>query len=296
MVNTTGKNLFIGVMLLITSFISLNTFAESSVWKVSKGGDHVFIGGTVHILPVSEFPLPKEFDIAYKESDSIVLETKLPDASDTAFQMKMMQQMAYGNGKTINDFLSKRTQKKLSQYLTNLGVDMMMFERFKPGFLVTMLAMLEAQQAQLSGEGVDIFYSKQASRDKKSIAYLESAEFQMDMIANMGKGNEDRFIQSNLEQMKDFKAMFLGLLKAWRAGDMKQLDKLAIKPMQDDPKTIKILLTDRNRNWIPHIERMFADNGKGSKKEFVLVGVAHLVGKDNVLALLKAKGYRIKQL
>ena len=129
---------------------------------------------------------------------------------------------------------------------------------------------------------------------------MESAEFQMNMIAGMGIGDEDRFIQSNLEQMKDFKVIFLGLLKAWRAGDMKQLNKLAIKPMQDDPKTIKTLLTDRNRNWIPHIERMFSGNSKSgtksSDKEFVLVGVAHLVGEKSVLALLKAKGYRVEQL
>ena len=296
MIKNTSKYLFLATALMMMSLSSVTALAKSSVWKVSKGNDHIFIGGTVHILPASEFPLPTEFDKAYNKSDSIVLETKLPDADDTAFQMKMMQKMSYGNGKTIADFLSKRTHQQLGKYISGLGVDIAMFERFKPGFLVTMLAMIEAQHAQLSGEGVDIFYSKKASRDNKAIEYLESADFQMNMIAEMGIGDEDRFIKSNLEQMKDFKAMFLGLLKAWRAGDEQQLNKLAIKPMQDDPKTIKTLLTDRNRNWMPHIERMFAGNGKSSDKEFVLVGVAHLIGDKNLLALLKAKGYRVEQL
>lgn len=296
MIKSTCKHFFIAVSLLAISLASITAQAQSSVWKVSKGGDHIFIAGTVHILPPSEFPLPVEFDKAYKQSDSIVLETKLPDASDTAFQMKMMQQMAYGNGQTISDFISAKTQQKLSQHISALGVDLAMFEHFKPGFLVTMLALLEAQKAQLSGEGVDIFYSKQAKADKKNIAYLESADFQVNMIANMGIGNEDRFIKSNLEQMKDFKTMFLALLKAWRAGDETQLNKLAIEPMLDDPKTIKTLLTDRNKNWLPHIERMFAGNGKSSDKEFVLVGVAHLAGDKSVLALLKAKGYRVEKL
>jgi len=295
MIKNTSKYLFLATALLM-SLTSVTALAKSSVWKVSKGNDHIYIGGTVHILPASEFPLPTEFNEAYNKSDSIVLETKLPDAGDTAFQMKMMQKMSYGNGKTIGDFLSKRTHQQLGKYISGLGVDIAMFERFKPGVLVTMLAMIEAQHAQLSGEGVDIFYSKQASRDSKGIAYLESADFQMNMIAEMGAGNEDRFIKSNLEQMKDFKSMFLGLLKAWRAGDEQQLNKLAIKPMLDDPKTIRTLLTDRNRNWVPHIERMFAGNGKSSDKEFVLVGVAHLIGDKNLLALLKAKGYRVDQL
>jgi uncharacterized protein len=290
------NQLFIAASLLAMSFVSLTVQAESSVWKVSKGNDHVFIGGTVHILPTSEFPLPKEFEQAYKESDSLVLEAKLPEASDADFQMKMMRQMTYNNGKTISSFLSTKTQQQLNDYVLSLGVNLAMFEHFKPGFLVTMLALLEAKKAQLSGEGVDIFYSKQANRDNKSIAYLESAEFQMNMIADMGIGDEDRFIKSNLEQMKDFKAMFTGLLKAWREGDDKQLNKLAIMPMKDDPKTFKKLLTDRNRTWISHIDRMFADDGKSTDKEFVLVGVAHLAGDKSVLTLLKTKGYRVEKL
>ncbi|OUR80100.1 TraB/GumN family protein [Colwellia psychrerythraea] len=296
MIKSTYKHLFIGATLIAMSFVSLTAHAQSSVWKVSKGNDYIFIGGTVHILPPSELPLPKEFDQAYKQSDSIVLEAKLPDASDAEFQLNMMQQMTYSNGKTISSFLSTKTQQKLSQYVSSLGVELAMFEHFKPGLLVTMLALLEAKKAQLSGEGVDIFYSKQANRDNKGIAYLESAEFQMNMIANMGIGDEDRFIKSNLEQMTDFKAMFLGLLKAWRVGDEQQLNKLAILPMKDDPKTFKKLLTDRNQTWISQIERMFAGNGKSTDKEFVLVGVAHLAGDKSVLALLKAKGYRVEKL
>ena len=296
MIKSTYKYLFIVASLITISFVSLTAQAQSSVWKISKDNDHIFIGGTVHILPPSELPLPKEFDQAYKQSNSIVLEVKLPDASDTDFQMNMMQKMAYSNGNTINDFLSAKTQQKLSQYVATLGSDLAMFEHFKPGFLVTMLVLLEAKKAQLSGEGVDSFYSKQASRDNKGIAYLESAEFQMNMVANMGVGNEDSFIKSNLDQMKNFKAIFLDLLKAWRVGDEQQLNKLTIMPMKDAPKTFKKLLSDRNQTWISHIDRMFADNGKSTDKEFVLVGVAHLAGDKSVLSLLKAKGYRVEKL
>jgi uncharacterized protein YbaP (TraB family) len=290
MIKSISQQLFITTSIIAMSLASLAVQAQSSVWKVSKGNDHIFIGGTVHLLPVSEFPLPKEFNQAYSKSDSIVLETKLPDASDTDFQM------TYGQGQTISDFISVKTKQKLSQYISSLGINLTMLEHFKPGFLLTMLAQFEAQKAQLSGEGVDIFYSKKASRDNKSIAYLESVEFQLEMISNMGIGDEEHFIKSNIRQMEDFKKMFLAVLKAWRVGDEHQLNTLAIGPMKEDPKTLKQLLTDRNKNWIPDIERMFTDTGKSSDKEFVLVGVAHLVGDKSVLALLKAKGYRVEKM
>jgi hypothetical protein len=280
------------ITVIFASLMSAQVWAESSVWKVTKGNDYIFIGGTVHILPPSEFPLPAEFEQAYKKSDAIVLEAKLPDPSDSSFQMKMMLTMAYSDGKTITEFISPKTQQQLSNYVTSLGADFAMFAGFKPGFLMTMLTMLEAQKSQLSGEGVDMFYSKKASTDNKAIEYFETADFQMNMIAQMGMGNEEKFVKSNLKQMQDFKSVFLGLLKAWRAGNTEQLNKLALEPMKEDPETVKLMLTDRNKNWIKDIDQMFTDNDK----EFVLVGVAHLVGEDSVLDLLKAKGYQISKI
>jgi len=294
------KNIWVTLVIVFTlitdSFFIGSVAAKSSVWKVSKGNDFVYIAGTIHILPPAEYPLPKAFNQAYKATSSLVLETKLPDESDMALQVQMMQAMMYKNGQNLKSVLSKRTYKKLQEYVAALGADLALFELFKPGALVSMLAMLEAQKAQLSGEGVDMHFNKRAIADNKSVAYFETVEFQMNMLANMGRGHEDKFIKSNLKQMADFKPMFLKLIKAWRRGDTDKLTRLAIKPMQDDPKTLKTLLTDRNRNWIPHIERMFDDNGNNSEKELILVGIAHLIGNDNVLSLLKNKGYRVDQL
>lgn len=286
------KRLCILASLFVTSTLPFTILAESSVWKVSKGGNHIFIGGTIHILPPAEFPLPKEFEQAYKLSDTIVLEAELPDESDTAFQMKMMKQMAYSDGTKIANVITKKTYKNLKEHFVGLGVDIKMFEHFKPGFLVTVIALLEAQKAGFSGEGVDIFYSKKATMDNKKLEYFESVEFQMNMIERLGKGSEDSFIQTNLEQMKDFDSLFAGLLSAWRTGDERKLIKLAITPMESDPKSLKVMLTDRNRNWIKDIVPMFSDNDR----EFILVGVAHLIGKNSVLNLLKAKGYRVEKL
>ena len=287
------KHRLLALSFMLSGMLSMGAQADSSVWKVSKNNDHVFIGGTVHILPPSAFPLPKEFAQAYEQTQSIVLETELPDPNDTGFQMKMMQQMSYPQGTNIQNFITPKTYQNLAEYVKSLGVDLAMLQQFKPGFLMTMLVLMETQKASLSGEGVDAFYSNKANTDKKPIAYFEDVSFQLNMIENMGAGDEEQFIQSNLTQMKDFKNTMLGLLDAWRVGNEQQLYELGIKPMQADPNTINTLLIDRNKNWIPQIEQMFNND---NNKEFILVGVAHLVGEDSVLDLLKAKGYQISKI
>jgi len=290
MANNSIKQAFMIASLLI--LCTTQVWAKSSVWKVTKGNESIYIGGTVHILPPTAFPLPKEFDKAYQDSDSIVLEAKLPDASDTDFQALMTQQMHYRNGKSINDFLSKSTQQQLNRYVASLGEELFRFEHLKPGFLLSMFTLLEVQRAGLSGEGVDVFYSQKAQQDNKPIAYFETTAFQINMIASLGIDNEEAFIKSNLEQMQGFEEMFKALLTAWRAGNEPQLINLAITPMASDAASVTMLLTDRNKHWVQAINKMFADK----EKVFVLVGVAHLVGKNSVLALLKAQGYDVQPL
>jgi len=292
MKGSTLKKFSLVTTLLASSLISQHAAAESSVWKVSKGGDHVYIGGTVHILPASQFPLPEEFITAYKNTDTIVLETKLPDPNDQAFQAKMMAQVSYKDGKKLTDVLTKETYQALADYIAGFGQDINQLAGFKPGFIVMMMAMMEAQRAQLSGDGVDAYFNQLATKDKKAPEYFESVDFQLKMLADMGKGDENSFVKLSLSQMDEFKSMFNKLLPAWRTGDSEKLAELVIKPMQDDLKSFKALITDRNKNWIPQIEKMFTDNDR----EFVLVGVGHLIGNDSVLQLLKAKGYQIEKI
>jgi len=282
----------------VTSFISACLFcsvasADSSVWKVSKGDDHVYLGGTIHILPISEFPLPEEFTTAYKNSDAVILETKLPDPADTSFQAKMMEKVAYTNQQKLSTKLSSETFKALENYLAPFGINLKELDGFKPGLIVSMMAMMEAQRSGIAGEGVDAYYNQLAAKESKPLEYLESMDFQLDLLANMGAGDEEALIKSTLEQMDEFNEIFKKLIPAWRAGDEALLAELVIKSMkEDDPSSFKTMMTDRNHNWIPHIEKMFNDNDK----EFILVGVGHLVGEESVIDLLKQKGYQIDKL
>ena len=287
-----NKLTIIATVFLLFSGSNFQAQAKSSVWKVTKNNDHIYLAGTVHILPPSEFPLPQEFEQAYKQADELVFETKLPDESDIAFQTKMMQALTYSGDKKLSDVITKQTLSDLSTYATELGADIMMFDKFKPGLLLTFLTMMEAQRAGISGEGVDAYFSKLALKDGKALSYLESVDFQMNMMAQMGVGYEDTFLQQNMEDFENFADLLYSLIKAWRLGDTQALNRLAVEPMKKDPQSMKLILNDRNTNWIPHIEKMFQDDNK----ELVMVGAAHIVGEKGLIKLLENKGYKVEQL
>jgi uncharacterized protein YbaP (TraB family) len=52
------------------------------------------------------------------------------------------------------------------------------------------------------------------------------------------------------------------------------------------------IIVDRNRRWLPQIEKII-EHGDPT---LVIVGAAHLVGKDGVIELLKSRGYRVEQM
>ena len=66
------QNIVYSFVAILACVTGLN--AQSSVWKISKGDASVYLGGTCHILRKSDYPLPKEFEQAYAEADSLVFE------------------------------------------------------------------------------------------------------------------------------------------------------------------------------------------------------------------------------
>ena len=80
---------------------------------------------------------------------------------------------------------------------------------------------------------------------------------------------------------------------AWRDGDSDSLIAQLIELMETDyPDMYQALLVERNNRWIPVILKYFSTDDI----EFVLVGAAHLVGKDGLLETLESAGYSIEQL
>ncbi len=70
------------------------------------------------------------------------------------------------------------------------------------------------------------------------------------------------------------------------------MERLVLQDLKSEPKLYQRMLVDRNRDWLPKIEALFARRGHA----LVVVGAAHLIGPDGLLAMLRAKGYTIEQM
>jgi uncharacterized protein YbaP (TraB family) len=282
---------FIRPLTLCLALFTVNAAAATSVWKVSKGDDYIYLAGTVHLLPAREYPLPSAFADAYRQTDSLILEAPLPETM--AEQQQMLATLQYPAGQSLSKQLKPAVRAELEQYVQTLGMPFAMVDGYKPGFVAMQLTLLEMSKAGLSGDGVDKYFLTQAKSARKPLQYLETLEFQIELIGKLGADDPDAFIKMSLAEAKDSSVMLKKLIKAWRAGDMGFIEREVLqKAKQDDLSTYRLMFTDRNQRWLPQLQQMFQQPGH----ELVMVGAAHLPGEDGVLQLLQQAGFSLQQM
>ena len=134
------------------------------------------------------------------------------------------------------------------------------------------------------------FYDR-AQENNKSVQGLETAEYQISRFEGLTMEQQDHLLAETLKQLETEKTSITRLLDAWKSGDAPTVEKIVLADLKNDPVLYQRLLVERNRNWLPKIDDLFARKGRA----FVVVGAAHLVGPDGLLSMLKGKGYTIEQ-
>ena len=280
------------ILLLLICFLP-TVYAAAPVWQVTSGPYKFFLGGTIHLLRASDYPLPPAFAQAYQQSDTLVFETDIGKSQSDEFRQKMIQAVQLPQGASLEDYLKPQTLAALDQYLRDNGMNIEQFSGMKPSMVSMTLTIMELRKLGAGETGVDAHFFSQAMTDHKPILALESIQQQIDFIASMGQGQEDLMIQQTLEDNRTMLSLFNEMVGNWRIGNEAQLKALFIDPMKDKFAPIyRDLLVNRNNNWMPQLHQML----KTAETELVLVGSAHLVGPEGLLHLLRQAGYRITQL
>lgn len=285
------KKILLGIFLVFV--VCSQSFAESSVWKVQKGGSVMFLGGTCHVLRQSDFPLPAEFETAYASSDILVFETDIGKFSDMSTQQKLMVKAMYADGSTVDKHLSAGTYGMLEDYCTANSIPLSSLKQFKPSIIAVTMVVIELAKFGAAQDGVDMLFYQSGIRDNKLVVGLETIDEQIDFIVGMGQGNEDEFITYTIEDLKSIKQDYEALVAAWKEGNVEKLYDLVVSEIKTKmPRLYKTLLTDRNDKWLPVIDSYL----ETPEREYILVGVGHLVGPEGVIEALRQKGCKVEKL
>jgi uncharacterized protein YbaP (TraB family) len=280
--------------LLIVGLLGcLGAQAQSPVWALKGTHNTVYLAGSVHLLKKEDTSLPPSFERAYASAKTLVMEVDIDDVDSPAAQALVLQKGMFADGSTLRDSIGAARFDRVAAEAQRLGLPIEGLQQFEPWAVALTLTQLEYLQLGFDpDEGVERQLGRRAHADGKQIQGLETLEQQIDILASLSKEDQAAFLEQTVTEMHDADRETQEILAAWRSGNAAKLAALMSRDFQSFPSLYRALVTDRNRRWLPQIERLL----KSEQNYLVIVGALHLVGDGGLLQLARAEGLEPRPL
>lgn len=253
-------------------------------------GATIYLLGSVHLLSPDAAKLPAAVDSAFACARFVAFETSLDSLQ--AHGMELLALARNAPGTTLRSQLTPAGAAKADSLLKAYGASVDQFAPFKPWFVTLFMTQRAIQLAKFQAElGVDAQINARAHEANKPVTGLESVDFQLHLFDSFTPAEQEQMLLST-SSPDSSAANLVSIKDAWLTGNTAKLDSVLNKSTKESPSLFEKLVVARNKSWIPRLDSML----QGSDDGLVVVGAAHLVGAQGVLAMLKAKGYSIEQL
>ena len=262
------------------------------IWKIERNGRTGWLVGSIHSLPSDFYPLPVSMTDAFSQSDMLVEELDINEATNPITAAMMLAKATFPPGTTLSSQLSPETLAKATAALPKFGLDIQVVQQFKPWMVSMMIEALRLQRLGFDPAfGIDKHFQDAAAKAGKQFQALETATEQLSFLDGLSARTQDLMLRESVDGPdEEFTKTINALTGAWRAGDAAALEKLALMDVKQAQEVYDSLIVGRNRQWIPKIDACVQ-----ARKCFVVVGAAHMVGPDGLVALMKQKGYSAAQ-
>ena len=283
------KRAFVLVLLFV---VCNSSFAgKLPIWEIEGNSNRILLMGSVHFLRPADYPLPEGMTAAYEQADQLYMEIDM-DTLDPMQAQVLLTTMGTG-GNTLNEALSAENYREATKRADELGIPLMLFDQFEPWFAALSITQLRMMQLGFDPSwGIETRLTAQATADGKTISGLETLEEQLGFLDRLDNNTQQQFLLQSLEDAATLEEQVDSIVAAWRSGDTATLEELMLEGFRSAPGLEDALLVQRNRNWIRPIMQL----QNQSDNYLVIVGAMHLIGRDSVVAMLKNKGVKVRQL
>ena len=290
------RSLAVATAALVALVLTMPLIAASPsfLWKVTTpAGRSLYLAGSLHLLSSEYYPLAPAFDERFAEADLLVEELDMAEMAAPASQMLMLQRGMMPAGQTLESVLAPDTLEAVKSKAAELGLPFAPLQLFKPWALALTLQGMEWQKAGYDANlGLDKHFYDTAREKGLQVQGLETLAFQIGQFDGLSMPLQDRMLAESLKEMATASAQVGEMARAWKAGDAVAIEKIVLADLKSEPQMYDRLLVARNRTWLPKLDALLTR----PKPAFVVVGAAHLVGPDGLLAAFKAKGYTVTQM
>jgi len=260
------------------------------LWSIESEKNTVYLLGSVHALTKEAYPLDERMEKAYSGSACIMFEADMTGIALPETRMKMISAGTYSDGTTLKQHISKETYGILKHKVDAAGMSMEQFDTLKPWLCAVTLSGMELRRMGFDPAlGIDSYFFTRARQDKKDLIFLESPDYQIDLIAGVLEDRPEDLLKQTIAELEVIETMSADMLSAWESGDAAKMESIVSMSLKDYPRIHDTLFVQRNTDWTAQIEKLIGRD----KNVLVIVGAGHLVGEKGVLNQLRKRGYTI---
>lgn len=264
--------------------------AKPAIWRLERGDASLYLLGSVHLLPDNINWYGGSIEQIVNDADEVVFEVHLTPEKESRSTQIVLANGIFQNGDTLNNHLEPEEYETLISLAQSYGIPGSAISSFKPWYASIVLSVSAiVKQGWNPNSGVDKSIEKIAAVQNKTISELETVEFQMSTLYDHPLDVQAAMLKDTLVQLKDINAVTLEMVDAWASGDAERMNVAFLEPMKLQEEIYEKLVLQRNSNWIPVIEKLFAKD----QVTLVVAGVAHFIGDDGVIGMLEEKGYKV---
>ncbi|BDA86797.1 hypothetical protein Sa4125_43390 [Aureimonas sp. SA4125] len=258
--------------------------------------------GTMHLSDKRLAPGPRA-RAEFRAAETLVIETteSLDPAATTAALLARPDLLYLPQGQTMGDRLTAPQAAAVAEGLERRGVPPASVETLQPWFLAVslMLPACETQRLARRERPLDLALAALAKAEGKPVLGLESGAEQLEALASMSMDLQVSSLLSTLALGDRLPDLFETMTLLYLGGRIALIAPLAEAILPPDSTAAardaaafeKRLVTDRNHLMAERLEPLLQRGGA-----FVAVGALHLPGDEGLVALLRAKGYRLTRL
>ena len=264
------------------------------LWEVSGDKGKAYLLGSIHLARPELYPLDETIENAFAQSGTLVVEVNLNDIDEGALQQKALFAGVYGDGRKLEHQLSPETLDELKWFLDARAIPFSPFNAMKPWLVAMAITAAEMLKKGYSPEfGIDKHFLSQAKAAGKPVRALESADFQIELLAGFPDDEQDRFLLYTIQQASETADVVEDMMGAWRSGDVEKLEELLVEVVREDEKLKPLfykLFDSRNNDMTSKVGAMIDSGGTW----FVVVGAGHLVVETGIVQQLSQGDRRLE--
>lgn len=267
--------------------------ARPALWEVSDADTHIYLFGTIHLLPLGVTWRTPTFDKAVANSQQLVVETIIDEKNPNKLAGVMAKLAIHPGLPPLLDRVDPAKREGLAAAVKSSGVPLAAYDRLETWAAAFTLLGLQFRSMDLkSEEGVEQVLRASFTSAGKPIGELETNEEQLGFFDQLPEQAQRTLLESAVESPVAVKAEFAKMLDAWTRGDPNAIARAFNADMASSPALMDSLLKRRNANWARWIETRMKQPGN----LMIAVGAGHLAGDGSVVRLLQKDGYKVRRV